>query len=84
LAAGIALTLAVSAPAEEAPSPDVEPPVPTDASRWDDTGRFYLLAQSGFAFLADDDFAGDTHFQSHEFPASNHANVPIGLSVGYN
>ena len=58
--------------------------MPTDASRWDDTGRFYLLAQSGFAFLADDDFAGDTHFQSHEFPASNHANVPIGLSVGYN
>jgi len=76
--------LAGSAPAEEAPAPDVERPVPIDASRWDDTGRFYLLAQSGFALLADDSFAGDTHFQSHEFPASNDVNVPIGLSVGYN
>src|SRR3954471_10128284 len=73
LAAAIALTLVGTAPAEEAPSPDVEPPpAPTGASRWDDTGRFYLLTESGFAFLADDHFAGDEHLSSHEFTSSNH------------
>jgi opacity protein-like surface antigen len=56
----------------------------TNVAHWDDTGRLYLTLQTGFVFLADDAFGGDTHFESHELPATNHVNVPIGVTIGYN
>jgi outer membrane protein with beta-barrel domain len=85
LAAVVALVLSVAARAEETSTPAGEGrSTPRDTSRFDDTGRLYLLLQTGFVFLYDDEFAGDTHYASHEFTGSNHINVPIGVSLGYN
>jgi len=52
-------------------------------SSWDDTGRFYLLFQTGLVFPFDDGFAGDVHTESHELPGSN-VDVPINIGIGYN
>jgi Outer membrane protein beta-barrel domain len=85
LATAVALALLGSAGAADEPSPgDEAPATPTNAARWDDTGRLYLTLETGFVFLADDGFAGATHFESHEFPKTNHVNIPIGVAVGYN
>jgi outer membrane protein with beta-barrel domain len=78
------LALASPAPAEDESTPgNEERSTPTTVARWDDTGRFYLLFQTGLVFLFDDEFAGNVHDESHEFPGSN-INIPIGLSLGYN
>jgi len=53
------------------------------ASRYDDTGRFYLMFQSGAEFLLDNKFAGDTHFDSHEFPGTD-VNITENVGLGYN
>jgi outer membrane protein with beta-barrel domain len=78
------LALASPAPAEDESTPgNEERSTPTTVARWDDAGRFYLLFQTGLVFLFDDEFAGNVHDESHEFPGSN-INIPIGLSLGYN
>src|SRR6187455_3413864 len=78
--------LALASPAQGEDAPGASNSVSSSATkvaRWDDTGRFYLLFQTGLVFLFDDEFAGNVHDESHEFPGSN-INIPIGLSLGYN
>jgi opacity protein-like surface antigen len=85
LAALAAFLLASPAPAEdESVAGGREPSSPTKVARWNDTGRFYLLFQTGFVFLFDDKFAGNVHDESHEFPQTDHVNVPISVGLGYN
>ena len=84
LVALASLALASPAPAEDGSTPgNEERSTPTTVARWDDTGRFYLLFQTGLVFLFDDKFAGNVHDESHEFPGSD-INIPIGVSLGYN
>jgi hypothetical protein len=84
LAAFAALVLGSSARADEASAGRSEPSPRPNATRWDDTGRFYLLFQSGFVFLFDDAFAGNVHDESHEFPQTDHVHVPLSVGIGYN
>jgi hypothetical protein len=79
------LALASPAPGEDAPGPSNSvSSSATKVARWDDTGRFYLLFQTGLVFLFDDKFAGNVHDESHEFPATDHVNIPINIGLGYN
>ncbi|HEV7735603.1 MAG TPA: outer membrane beta-barrel protein [Candidatus Binatia bacterium] len=85
LATFVALAVAGSARGADEPSPgDDTQPAPASAARWNDTGRLYLQLATGFVFLVDDGYAGATHFESHEFPKTNHVNIPISVAVGYN
>src|SRR5262245_20530578 len=85
LAALAALVLGAGARADEPTAHDgKEAPAAANGARWDDTGRFYLLFQSGFVFLFDDSFAGDVHDESHEFPHTDHVHIPLSVGIGYN
>src|SRR5262245_43340648 len=83
LAALAALLLRAPALAEGEPAPGKQSS-PRNLGRWDDTDRFYLLFQSGFNFQYDNEFAGNVHDQSHEFPPSSNWGIPIGMGLGYN
>src|SRR6186997_2304044 len=79
--------LALASPAQGEDAPGASNSVSSSATkvaRWDDTGRFYLLFQTGLVFLFDDEFAGNVHDESHELPATNHVNIPINVGLGYN